>query len=49
LDATILISGHHFIPYAQEVVRQVEGEILKIGNEPSRMPQPNRTDAAAET
>ena len=49
LGATILISGHHFIPYAQEVVRQVEGEILKIGNEPSRMPQPNRTDAAAET
>jgi len=48
LGATILISGHHFIPYAQEVVRQVEGEILKIGNEPSRVSQPNRTDAAAE-
>jgi len=48
LGATILISGHHFIPYAQEVVRQVEGEILKIGNEPLRMSCPNRTDPAAE-
>jgi radical SAM superfamily enzyme YgiQ (UPF0313 family) len=34
LGFTLLISGHHFIPYAQEVVRQVEGEIRKIGNEP---------------
>ena len=48
LGATILISGHHFIPYAQEVVRQVEGEILKIGNEPLSVSQPNRADAAAE-
>jgi radical SAM superfamily enzyme YgiQ (UPF0313 family) len=48
LGATILISGHHFIPYAQVVVRQVEGEILRIGNEPSRVSDPNRTDAAAE-
>jgi len=34
LGATILISGHHFIPYAREVVRQIEEEILKLGNEP---------------
>jgi len=34
LGVTILVSGHHFIPYAREVVRQVEGEILKIANEP---------------
>jgi radical SAM superfamily enzyme YgiQ (UPF0313 family) len=26
LGYTILISGHHFIPYAQEVVKRVEGE-----------------------
>jgi radical SAM superfamily enzyme YgiQ (UPF0313 family) len=49
LGFTILISGHHFIPYAQDVVRQVEGEILKIRNEPLGMSYPNRTDAAAET
>jgi len=34
LGVTILISGHHFIPYAQDVVRQVDAEILKIANEP---------------
>jgi radical SAM superfamily enzyme YgiQ (UPF0313 family) len=34
LGATILISGHHFIPYAREVVRQIEEEILKLGSEP---------------
>ncbi len=34
LGFTILISGHHFIPYAQEVVRQVEGEIREVANEP---------------
>jgi radical SAM superfamily enzyme YgiQ (UPF0313 family) len=34
LGATILISGHHFIPYAREVVRQIEEEILKLGNAP---------------
>ncbi len=34
LGFTILISGHHFIPYAQEVVRQVEGEIREVVSEP---------------
>jgi radical SAM superfamily enzyme YgiQ (UPF0313 family) len=34
LGVTLLISGHHFIPYAKDVVRQVEGQIRKIGNEP---------------
>ncbi len=34
LGFTILISGHHFIPYAQEVVREVEGEIHEVVNEP---------------
>ena len=38
LGATLLVSGHHFIPYAREVVRQVEGEILKIGSEPPPVP-----------
>jgi radical SAM superfamily enzyme YgiQ (UPF0313 family) len=34
LGFTILISGHHFIPYAQEVVRQVEGDIVETVQEP---------------
>jgi radical SAM superfamily enzyme YgiQ (UPF0313 family) len=34
LGFTILISGHHFIPYAQEVVREVGGEIVETVNEP---------------
>ncbi|MGA2072480.1 MAG: B12-binding domain-containing radical SAM protein [Terriglobia bacterium] len=33
LGCTILISGHHFIPYAGHVVRQVEEEILKTVGE----------------
>jgi hypothetical protein len=27
---TILISGQHFIPYATEVARQIDAEMLKI-------------------
>ena len=38
MGATLLVSGHHFIPYAREVVRQVEGEILKIESEPQPVP-----------
>lgn len=33
LGFTILISGHHFIPYAQEVVRQLDPELPNTGNE----------------
>ena len=29
---TILIAGHHFIPYAKEVVQRVEGDIAEMGN-----------------
>jgi radical SAM superfamily enzyme YgiQ (UPF0313 family) len=34
LGFTILISGHHFIPYAQEVVRAVESEELQPASLP---------------
>ena len=34
LGFTILISGHHFIPYAQEVRRQLDEEVLKLANGP---------------
>jgi radical SAM superfamily enzyme YgiQ (UPF0313 family) len=47
LGFTILVSGHHFVPYAQDVVRQVEGEILKIGSEPLGVSHPSVTDGAA--
>jgi radical SAM superfamily enzyme YgiQ (UPF0313 family) len=30
---TILISGHHFIPYAKDLVQRVEDEILELENE----------------
>jgi radical SAM superfamily enzyme YgiQ (UPF0313 family) len=30
---TIMIAGHHFIPYAKEVVQRVEGDIAEINNE----------------
>jgi radical SAM superfamily enzyme YgiQ (UPF0313 family) len=30
---TILIAGHHFIPYAKEVVERVEGDIAEINDE----------------
>jgi radical SAM superfamily enzyme YgiQ (UPF0313 family) len=30
---TTLIAGHHFIPYAKEVVERVEGDIAEINNE----------------
>jgi radical SAM superfamily enzyme YgiQ (UPF0313 family) len=35
LGFLILISGHHFIPYAQEVLRQVEAQIPETVNEPA--------------
>ena len=38
MGATLLVSGNHFIPYAAEVVRQVEGEILGIGSGPTPIP-----------
>jgi radical SAM superfamily enzyme YgiQ (UPF0313 family) len=34
LAATILISGHHFIPYAGELVREIEREMLNLKTEP---------------
>jgi radical SAM superfamily enzyme YgiQ (UPF0313 family) len=34
LGFTILISGNHFIPFAQEVVRDVDGEVRKVVNLP---------------
>ena len=33
IGCTILIAGHHFIPYAKEVVQRVEGDIAEIDNE----------------
>ena len=33
IGCTILIAGHHFIPYAKEVVQRVEGDIAAIDNE----------------
>ncbi|MBZ5514664.1 MAG: DUF4070 domain-containing protein [Acidobacteriia bacterium] len=48
LGATILISGHHFIPYSKDVVRQVEEEIGTFGNEPLRVSHLDRTDAVVE-
>ena len=30
---TILIAGHHFVPYAQEVVQQVEGDVAEVKGE----------------
>jgi hypothetical protein len=30
---TILIAGHHFIPYAKEVVERVEGDVAETNNE----------------
>jgi hypothetical protein len=40
LGATILISGHHFIPYAKHVLRQVDEEILKTVEEPELVASP---------
>jgi radical SAM superfamily enzyme YgiQ (UPF0313 family) len=39
LGYTMLISGHHFIPYAQEVVRKVEGEVTRTVKTPETVPQ----------
>ncbi len=33
IGCTILIAGHHFIPYAKEVVQRVEGDVAEIDNE----------------
>jgi radical SAM superfamily enzyme YgiQ (UPF0313 family) len=33
IGVTILIAGHHFIPYAKEVVERVDGDIAEIDNE----------------
>ena len=29
MAATILIAGHHFIPYSREVVAKIQGEIIR--------------------
>ncbi len=34
LGTTILISGHHFIPYARDVVERAEAQLLKTVEEP---------------
>jgi hypothetical protein len=33
IGSTILIAGHHFIPYAKKVAEQVEGDIAAINIE----------------
>lgn len=33
VGCTILIAGHHFIPYATEVVQRVEDDIAEINDE----------------
>jgi hypothetical protein len=33
IGCTIMIAGHHFIPYAKEVVQRVEGNIAETNNE----------------
>jgi hypothetical protein len=38
LGATILISGNHFIPYAGDVVRKIEGEVLRAAPRPELVP-----------
>jgi radical SAM superfamily enzyme YgiQ (UPF0313 family) len=40
LGVTILISGHHFIPYAGDVVRKIEGELLRVAPRPELVPLP---------
>jgi hypothetical protein len=35
IGSTILIAGHHFIPYAKKVAERVEGDIADINNEVS--------------
>jgi len=34
MGVTIMISGHHFIPYASEVVQEIEREMLNVGTAP---------------
>lgn len=36
MGCTILISGHHFIPYAKQLVQRVEADILEAANEAAR-------------
>lgn len=34
MGVTIMVSGHHFIPYASEVVQGIEREMLNVGTAP---------------
>jgi radical SAM superfamily enzyme YgiQ (UPF0313 family) len=38
LACTILISGHHFIPYAAEVAEKIEGEMRRLESAPELIP-----------
>jgi radical SAM superfamily enzyme YgiQ (UPF0313 family) len=40
MAATIMISGHHFIPYACEVVRKIEREIARVETPQELVPVP---------
>jgi hypothetical protein len=40
MAATIMISGHHFIPYSREVVRSIEREVQRVETLPELVPVP---------
>jgi radical SAM superfamily enzyme YgiQ (UPF0313 family) len=40
MAATLMISGHHFIPYAREVVGKIEREIERVETLPELVPAP---------
>jgi hypothetical protein len=40
MAATIMIAGHHFIPYSREVVGKIRGEIERVESIPELVPLP---------
>ena len=40
MAATIMISGHHFIPYSREVVAKIEREIARVETLQELVPVP---------
>jgi hypothetical protein len=40
MAATIMISGHHFIPYSQEVVGKIERQIERVESVQELVPVP---------
>jgi hypothetical protein len=40
MAATIMISGHHFIPYSREVVGKIERQIERVEEIPELVPAP---------